>query len=94
MLSFSRWRLGAGALCAASGVTIYLAVPDGGASAFCDASQQRPQSAVAAAASRVTELAALADWLRQQGADIDAIQFKQSDKVCACGIMHTCVGFN
>jgi hypothetical protein len=41
--------------------------------------------AAAAAASRA---AALADWLRQQGADIDAIQFKQSDKLCAdvCGV--------
>ena len=92
MMRFSRLQVGAGALCAASGLTLYASMAYGGASAHCDASQQRPEAATASAAaataaSRAADLVALADWLRQQGADIDAIQFKQSDKVCVdiCG---------
>lgn len=78
------WRWTAGTLCAASGLALPSLLAAQDTSAQCHAVEQQGGSGGAttpAATATERELSALADWLRQQGADVDAIQFKQSDKV-------------
>ncbi|KAL4425721.1 hypothetical protein ABPG75_009737 [Micractinium tetrahymenae] len=75
------WRWAAGALCAASGLALPTVLAAQDANAQCHAAEQQGGSAAAATgAAAERELAALADWLRQQGADVEAIQFTRSDK--------------
>ena len=70
-----------GALCAAS---TFILQP-WSASRCLDTSQQPMGTAAAAVAdagaAATSKLNSLADWLRQQGADIDAIEIKPSPKV-------------
>lgn len=69
------WKgLSTAALCAATGLAVHLG-SDG--SAQCDAA---PPAAAAAARSEA-QLAELKAWLRQQGADVDAIEFRESATV-------------
>ncbi|PRW58784.1 ribulose-1,5 bisphosphate carboxylase oxygenase large subunit N- chloroplastic isoform X1 [Chlorella sorokiniana] len=70
-------RWGAGACAASLGLALHVARGDGGG-AQCLAAEQTA-AAAAAAAKREVELAALAAWLQQQGADIDAISIKESE---------------
>ena len=74
------WRVGA--VCAASGLALPL-VLSAQEQARCQQQQAPHNNSAAAAATAASEreLAAFADWLRRQGADVDAITFKQSDKV-------------
>lgn len=70
-------RWGAGACAASLGLELYVTRGDDGG-AHCLAGEQ---TGGAAAAKREAELAALAEWLRQQGADVDAISIKESGTV-------------
>lgn len=52
---------------------------DAAAAAAAHCFAQESSSTAAAAAQAEAQLSALPDWLRAQGADVDAIEFKQSD---------------
>lgn len=78
MLRQHAWKVAAGAVCAASGLTLQSWSGLRDDRAHCYVAEQ---SAAFAAAKSTAELAALADWLRQRGADVDAVDFKLCDTV-------------
>ena len=80
MLASQALRWGVGASAASLGLALYVARGDEGG-AQCLAAEQTAAAAAAAAAKREAELAALADWLRPQGADVDAISINESGTV-------------
>ncbi len=78
------WRWRAGGLCAASGLALPNLLAAQNISAQCHAAEQEGGTGAAATpAASLNKLSAFGEWLRQQGADVDAIQFKESDKVQA-----------